>query len=113
MKDEDQKLISRTPIARNTDPSSSHEAASKITNTGSRATQQGKILAGLQRHASKDFPITSAELARRIGIDRYVAARRLPEMRGVVVANGLQRKCQVTGNSAITWYALVAQPEAA
>jgi hypothetical protein len=98
-------LIADTPIARASDPATSHEAAAKVTRT-SRASQQGRVLAGLQDHASKERPITSAELASYMRADRHMVARRLPEMRGVATANGEHRPCRVTGMRAQTWYAI-------
>jgi len=48
---------------------------------------------------------TSAELAAQSqGIDRWTAARRLPELRAAqLVRNGAERRCAVTGKRALTW----------
>lgn len=91
-------LLSDQPVARNSDPATSHEAARKV--RPSRATQQRTILAGVEQFPNH----TSAELAERLGLDRYVVARRLPELRSALkVQNGEARVCLETGNRAITW----------
>ena len=88
------------PIARRTDPATSHEAAERVTADGSRAVQTAECLDAVARWPG----CTSAELAVRMGCSRYVPARRLPELRSVgAVANGPARKCSVTGKLALTW----------
>jgi CRP-like cAMP-binding protein len=68
--------------------------------SGKRATQQSLLFDAVVRYGE----LTSAELARKIGIDRYIAARRLPELRDAgLIQNGESRKCLVTGRKAITW----------
>ena len=94
-------LLSDTPIARNSDPSTSHEAAAKIKPV--RATQQRAILAGLQKFPNH----TSAELAQRLHMDRYVVARRLPELRAALLVKSCEaRSCAVTGHRAMVWRAV-------
>lgn len=96
-------LLSEQPIARNTDANTSHRAAAEITASGKRATQQHVMLRGVQAHPGK----TSAELAVICGVDRYVAARRLPELRDAeLVSNGESRRCSRTGKAAMTWVAV-------
>ncbi len=94
-----QDLLSDQPIARNTDPATSHKAADEITKSGKRATQQNQILEALATFQN----CTSAELAQHMGLDRYIVARRLPELRPKHVLSGNARKCKVTGKSAMTW----------
>lgn len=92
-------LLSKTPIARNSDPETSHESAEVVTKT-SRAGQQLRC-----RDLVCLYPgHTSAELAKLGREDRYMVARRLPEVRPVHVRNGEARKCTVTGRKAMTWY---------
>jgi hypothetical protein len=90
-----------TPIARNSDPFTSHEAAEVLTMTGVRAAQQR--LAAL---AVKQYPgLTSLELSQRARMDRYMLARRLPECEEAKeVRRGQVKKCSVSGRSAVTWY---------
>ena len=93
-------LLSDQPISRATDPSTSHLAETEITRSGQRATQQIVLLRLVELHPGK----TSAELARLGGVDRYVAARRLPELRtSRHVENGVSRTCAATNHKAMTW----------
>lgn len=52
------------------------------------------------------FPgLTSAELARELGMDYHEVARRLPELRARGYAtNGVPRQCRIRGKRALTWY---------
>lgn len=95
-------LLSESPIARGSDPETSHAAAADITRSGVRASQQRTV-----RDLVRAFPgRTSAELAARSrDIDRWTAARRLPELRTEnLVRNGEPKKCGVTGKRALTWF---------
>lgn len=94
-------LTAATPIARASDPLSSHLAAEHVTKTGARAHQQNQAA-----EAVKQFPgLTSFELAMKTGIDRYTLARRLPECETAGrVRKGEQRPCKVTGRLAMTWW---------
>ena len=48
--------------------------------------------------------LTAAEIAERLGIERHVPSRRLPELRAAgLVANDGQRVCRVTGHMSLTW----------
>ncbi len=93
-------LLSDQPIARNADPDTSHLAAEFMNRTGKRATQQRQIFQGVRNYPDH----TSAELAKLITLDRYVVARRLPELRDAkLVVNGASRKCRATGRQAMIW----------
>ncbi|MDE2256110.1 MAG: helix-turn-helix transcriptional regulator, partial [Betaproteobacteria bacterium] len=76
----------------------------KVERSGQASSQRAAVLKAVQALPGH----TSYELANRVPIDRYVLARRLPELRKAgLVRNGQQsRECQVTGNNAMTWYAL-------
>ncbi len=91
------------PRARRTDPATSHEAAEFVGATGSAAAQCGFALA-----AVRAFPgCTSQELASKVDGDRYMLARRLPELRDDrLVRNDGDgaRTCKITGRSALTWW---------
>jgi len=98
-------LLSDSPIARSTDPRTSHEAAASL---GKRADQQRYVLDCVKRTPFR----TSAELARDATFSkpqefqhyRYLFARRLPELRDAgYLMNGRVRPCTVTGKSALTW----------
>lgn len=88
------------PVARRTDPATSHAAAARVTADGSRAVQTAACLDAVRRWPG----CTSAELAVRMGVSRYMPARRLPELRSAgKVANGVARECSVTRRAALTW----------
>jgi hypothetical protein len=92
------------PRARREDARSSHEAAALIERTGSAKAQAERVLAAVRR-----FPgSTSMELSRSAHIERYVTARRLPEL---VHAGLVSRElpgpdtepCVVSHKRAIRW----------
>lgn len=87
-------------IARRGDPVTSHLAAEKITRSGRRAIQRQAVLALVQKYPG----CTSLELARHSGMDRYICARRLPELEsaGAVRKSG-QKVCSVGQRPAVTW----------
>lgn len=92
-------LLADTPVARNSDPGTSHAAGRKATRTN-RATQQH-----LMRKIVNERPgHTSAELASLYKLDRHMVGRRLPELRPKYLKNGETRKCKATGNPSMTWY---------
>lgn len=93
-------LLSRSPIARSRDPQTSHDAAITITGSGARANQQRHVLYAVRRYPG----LTSSELARAMGADRYMVARRLPELRAAgLVKNWEPRRCRVSGQKAMIW----------
>lgn len=93
-----------TPIARKTDPTSSHLAAAEITASGARAHQQAQTIAAVRTYPGR----TSQELAELTQIDRYTLARRLPEcVTAGAVRKGEQRACAVTGRLALMWWPTV------
>ena len=92
----------KVPIAARNDPETSKLAAQKITRSGKRESQQLVLVALVKKYPRR----TSAELAKLSNgvIDRYAAARRLPELE----QSGLARKgetkyCSVTSHKAVTW----------
>lgn len=94
------------PLARITDPTTSHEAASEQIASGRRDTHAGKILAALRAHPTG---LTFTEAAKIAGIENPVeAGRRLADLRDAEFAhtkkkNG-KRRCNVTGRKAQVWY---------
>src|SRR5262249_60546773 len=64
------------PIARPTDPASSHDAAREIERSGRRVAQCEAVLETVKRHPRR----TSLELSRLSQLDRYTVSRRLPEL---------------------------------
>ena len=91
----------KTPASRSSDPHTSHEAEEFINQTGIRYSQQREVLAWLKSHPGN----TSKELAKISGLDRYVVARRLPEIAPMHAEKGEARKCAESGRQAVTWYA--------
>src|SRR5690606_10155379 len=90
----------QTPIARRTDPESSHLAAEHVTRSGARAHQQAQAVAAVRAYPG----CTSFELATRTDLDRYMLARRLPEcVTAGAVRKGPAKRCSVTGRQALTW----------
>ncbi len=98
----DDKPHPRNPIARATDPETSHRAAAEVTRSGRRDAQAASVLEAVQIGPG----FTSAELATAgAPFDRYVAARRLPELERLgKVRRGPARACRVTGRLALTWW---------
>lgn len=93
--------------ARRSDPSSSHEAAATIERTGSDEDQAAAVLEALNR-----FPgSTSAELAQFTKLDRYMIARRLPELVAVrlvrqAAPNAHTVPCRMSGKRVCRWWPL-------
>lgn len=91
------------PSVRKSDPLSSYEAEQRITKSGARQTQCEIVLDGLRRYPRH----TSAELARRLGLDRYMVARRLADLADEKIGKARKiepgRTCGVSGKRAVTW----------
>ncbi|WP_067097894.1 hypothetical protein [Marinomonas atlantica] len=106
-------MIIQTPAARSTDPIGSHLAADEINENGSRHVQQS-LVAGFLEDAYKrgvvkrNRGVTSRELAAMYGEDRYMIARRLPEL--VTAKQAVQgpkeetRKCDISGRQCREWW---------
>ena len=90
-----------TPLARASDPITSHIAAAEHTASGNRARQQHQTIAAVRAYPGR----TSQELAQLTRLDRYMLARRLPEcVTAGAVRRGAISRCSVTGKLALTWY---------
>lgn len=95
-------LVDR-PRASRTDPVTSHEAARAIAASGELGRQQREVLAAVKRWPG----LTSLELAERMGVDRALTGRRLPELAAEdsgppLVKRGEPRK--VAGRRHVTWF---------
>lgn len=89
-----------SPRSRNTDPSSSHEAAERQ-RKGKANTDALAVLACVKTMPGS----TSAELSAFYGLDRHMVARRLPDLEErQLVKRGEIRKCKAHGTSAVTWW---------
>lgn len=92
----------QTPIARRSDPESSKAAAREITESGLRVRQQTEVLRLVRAYPNR----TSLELAQHGSLDRYVIARRLPELEQAgLVKRGEMRRCSIGARPALTWEA--------
>ncbi len=74
---------------------------------GKHAKQMAEVLNTLRRINASRVMVTSAELAAYMGVDRYVTARRLPDLRKRgLVEQCHKTTCTVNRTPAITWRAL-------
>ncbi len=87
--------------ARSTDLTTSHEAARHLVSSGLQSQQQARAALAVLQHPG----LTSNELARQTGLDRYMLGRRLPELLEDGRAwRGPKKPCEVSGRSACTWW---------
>ena len=86
--------------ARTTDSITSHLAGYEIEATGKAVAQRR-----LAYQAVKEYPgQTSMELAYITNMSRYMLARRLPELDGLIQGDDrYKRKCKVTGRLSVIW----------
>jgi len=88
-------------LARRGDPETSLEAARKIVSSGTDAAQCERVLEALRRYPNH----TSADLAKLCGMDRYIVARRLPELQAAGLARiGGKTLSHSTGKSGMAWW---------
>jgi len=101
---DDSERVKPEQLARSTDPSTSHEAAEQLIQTGSASNQRNACLAVLRQQDG----LTSAEVGQRLGGGynaRFVAARRLPDLQKLkLVHKGEARVCTANGTKAVTWW---------
>lgn len=89
-----------TSLARCSDPSSSRAAAAEVVSSGRRQKQMDVVLSLLAKRTN----VTSAELAYHCGLDRYMVARRLPDLESLgLVKRGAMRRCSVGERRCVTW----------
>ncbi|WP_312328378.1 helix-turn-helix domain-containing protein [Stenotrophomonas sp.] len=87
--------------ARSSDICTSHEAAAFVVTSGIQKDQQAQAVAAVKRHPG----MTSMQLSRAAGLDRYMLGRRLPELlKAELVWRGPNVPCPVSGRSACTWW---------
>lgn len=95
------KTLWDIPLSARNDPHTSFVAAEELAASGKYGRQKAAVLAMLKRWNGS----TSAELARRMGVDRYLTARRLPDLeREGLAVQGPARRCTVTGRACVTWF---------
>jgi hypothetical protein len=83
--------------ARLTDLVTSHLAGEAIEASGEAALQRQQALAAVSLYPG----LTSKELAHKSGLDRYMLARRLPEVRQI--EKGDIVKCSISKRACVTW----------
>lgn len=87
--------------ARTADIDTSHAAAAHVVSSGQQAAQQDQAARAVTQNAG----MTSNELSQATGLDRYMLARRLPElMKEGRVYRGPNKPCAVSGRTACTWW---------
>jgi len=91
----------RARLAAAADPISSHLAAAELTSSGRRASQKRDIVNWLR---GQSRPLTSMEIGNAAGLDRYMVARRLPDLeKDGLVERCAMRECAISRRPAITW----------
>ena len=89
------------PIARRTDPVTSHRAAKEHTDSGKRQTNMERVVAGVHKAPGR----TSRELAAYLGMDYHEVARRLPDAENKgLVRKGEPRTCHENARAACSWW---------
>lgn len=94
-----------TALARNTDPSTSHEAADRVGEF--RADHQSRILAALVRGE-----LGAEQIGSEVGLDAYAVRKRLAELKSLLMVEttGDTRRTS-TGRSERVWRLVPAQME--
>jgi len=108
--------VQTRPTARKTDPPTSHDAGEAHAASGRRAAEQQRVLEALRQCLGG---VTSDELADWAGLDRYMVARRLPELRDqrrLAYVAGYpempeKRRSAISNRKAMVWRATPVQPD--
>jgi hypothetical protein len=91
----------RAPIAASADPWTSKAAGRQLTKSGRRDSQKGMVLECLRKYP---LGVTSAELALFESLNRYLVARRLPDLERDGYVQRLEAaRCTVSGKFAVCW----------
>jgi len=95
------------PLAHSMDPLSSFLAGEKHHRSGRWDSQKAAVLKALRQNDGS----TSAELARVMDVNRYVCARRLPDLeRAGLVQKRPPRQCKVTRSLCVVWHVVKSEP---
>ncbi len=87
--------------ARSTDINTSRAAYEHVVSSGQQAAQQDQAAGAVTSHPG----MTSNELSQATCLDRYMLARRLPELlKDGRVWRGPNKPCSVSGRTACTWW---------
>ncbi len=92
------------PIARDSDPSSSHEAGDEVTESGRRKAQMERIVIQLRAHPNS----TTHELKKGLpGLNEVQICKRLNDLKEANLAEKVGiRKCRVSKRRIQTWRAV-------
>lgn len=91
------------PLARKTDPETSHEAAREHRKSGKLTQSMSDVLAAVRKYGG----LTAVELALQSCLDRYEVSRRLADLRHAgLVRWGGSRVCEVNKRKMETWWAV-------
>ena len=103
-----QQLDLAAPIARATDPATSHIAAERKTHSGSRRRDADLLLAVIRENPGH----TSSELAQLLiatGINWHrasqIASKRISDLAPFEIYDTGKRRCEITGHQARCWVA--------
>jgi hypothetical protein len=92
------------PLARASDPHTSHTAAADHEASGKAGTHRAILYAAVLRHPG----MTSAELGQICQLERHEAACRLSDLKNSgSVYQGDSRKCTARNTNAVTWFPVV------
>jgi len=87
------------PIARTTDPWTSHAGAVEVTDSGRRLTQSERLLAVVRSHPG----LTGGEISELAGLDRWATTKRLSDLKNTGQAiQGESRHWH--GRPQVTWW---------
>lgn len=105
-----QPTLFDAPLARHTDPETSHEAAKRMARSGRAKAHAAVALAIVHRAPGRTYQELWAEATdaeRETLGDAVELMRRLGDLRRAgTVSNGVARVCRVKGNRMMTWEAV-------
>lgn len=88
-------------LARNTDPTTSHEAASKVEASGKADTHRKMIYVYIENHPGQTF----GEITKGISMEAAAVNKRISELfQHGLIREGEIRQCTVRGNKTRTWF---------
>ncbi|MDX5516181.1 winged helix-turn-helix domain-containing protein [Stenotrophomonas sp. RG-453] len=88
-------------LTRSTDITGSHEAVALLVRSGRHAAQKDRTEAAVKRYPG----MTSMQLAHATGMDRYMVARRLPDLAKEGRAHrGAKALCPISNITVCTWW---------
>lgn len=91
------------PLARKTDPDTSHAAACEYRDSGKLTQSKAAVLTAVRKRGG----LTAVELALMANLDRYEVSRRLADLRKAgLIRCGESRLCDVHQRKMQTWWAV-------